>query len=196
MLNRNMVDYYSNFTDPLALILQDYEDSEEKVASKERQVQVEEPNKTENSQTEPSEKLSEEQIFSEVSSAALSDSLRKTTSKSPFKKHPISTKCQNCDINTWKYICPNCNFHSCSLECCKSHKEKYSCDGIRSKVKFVPIEQYGYEDLMSDYVFLEDVSRTIDSAHRYMSDKKQMFEESRKKYFPYSKKRKFNKFKK
>jgi len=59
-------------------------------------------------------------------------------------------------------------------------------------VKYVPIKQYGYEDLMSDYVFLEDISRTIDSAHRYMSDKKQIFEERRRKYFPYSKKRKFN----
>ncbi|CAB4412592.1 unnamed protein product [Rhizophagus irregularis] len=182
------MDYY-NFTDPLALILQEYEDTnEEKVESTEGQVehkvQVEEPNK------------SKDQIFSEVSSAALSDSLRKTTNNNLPEKHSNSTKCQNCNVNAWKYKCPKCNFHSCSLKCCKSHKEKYSCEGIRSKVKYVPLEQYGYENLMSDYVFLEDISRTIDSAHRYMSDKKQMYEECRRKYFPYPKKRKFNKYKK
>lgn len=99
--------------------------------------QVEEPNK------------SKDQIFSEVSSAALSDSLRKTTNNNLPEKHSNSTKCQNCNVNAWKYKCPKCNFHSCSLKCCKSHKEKYSCEGIRSKVKYVPLEQYGYENLMS-----------------------------------------------
>ncbi len=64
-------------------------------------------------------------------------------------KHSNSIKCQYCDIKDWKYKCPKCNFHSCSLECCKSHKEKYSCDGIRSKVEYVPMEKYGYKDLMS-----------------------------------------------
>ncbi|GES91197.1 box C/D snoRNA protein 1 isoform X3 [Rhizophagus clarus] len=180
-----MVDYY-NFTDPLALILQGYEDSDEEKVESKGQVKskVEEPN------------TSKDQIFSEISSAALSDSLRETTSKNLLENHPDSTKCQNCNVIAWKYKCPKCNFHSCSLKCCKLHKEKYSCEGIRSKVNYVPIEQYGYENLMSDYVFLEDISRTIDSAHRFMSDNKQMFEERRRKYFPYSKKRKFNKFKK
>ncbi|CAG8435417.1 979_t:CDS:2 [Funneliformis mosseae] len=162
---------YSNFADPLALILQDYEDSDEKNVES---------------------KSSSDQILSGISTAALSDSLKKTTSKLQLQKQTKSTKCQNCD-NVWKYKCPRCNFHSCSLDCCKIHKEKYSCNGIRSKVEFVPIEQYGYKNLMSDYVFLEDVSRTIDSAHRYIIDNKRTRKRNYNKYSHTLKRKKFNK---
>ncbi|CAG8452108.1 9828_t:CDS:2 [Funneliformis caledonium] len=72
-------------------------------------------------------------------------------------------------------------------------KKKYSCNGIRSKVEFVPIEQYGYKNLMSDYVYLEDVSRTIDSAHRYIIDNKRTRKRNYNKYSHTLKRKKFNK---
>ncbi|CAI2166685.1 14468_t:CDS:2 [Funneliformis geosporum] len=162
---------YSNFADPLALILQDYVDSDEEIVES---------------------KSSSDQILSGISTAALSDSLKTSTSKQQPQKKPNLTKCQNCD-NDWKYKCPKCDFRSCSLDCCKLHKEKYSCNGIRSKVEFVSIEQYGYKNLMSDYVFLEDVSRTIDSAHRYIIDNKRTRKRNYNKYSHTLKKKKFNK---
>ncbi|CAJ0868070.1 9736_t:CDS:2 [Entrophospora sp. SA101] len=60
---------------------------------------------------------------------------------------------------------------TCSLGCVKEHKVKFGCDGVRKKTIYIDIEKYGYKDLMSDYVFLEDISRNIDTARRLRLDK-------------------------
>lgn len=57
------------------------------------------------------------------------------------------------------YVCPRCSTRTCSLPCSKSHKERDVCSGIRDKAAYVPLNAYGYAQLMSDYTFLEDMGR-------------------------------------
>ncbi|CAG8522874.1 7244_t:CDS:2 [Acaulospora morrowiae] len=125
---------------------------------------------------------------------------------------PSKEPCQTCHSNEWKYKCPKCEFLSCSLICTKSHKEKYNCDGIRSKISYIPQDKYGYRELMSgqcqlkifrllvlyfskitsvllDYVWLEDISRVIDSAHRTRIDQKHVTLKFKKRYSKKSQKR-------
>lgn len=74
--------------------------------------------------------------------------------------------CQECQSNEFRYQCPRCNFRSCSLACCKAHKEKLSCDGKRDKTAFLRLSQMDDQTLSSDYHFLEDVLRNVDSGKR------------------------------
>ncbi|RUP44553.1 hypothetical protein BC936DRAFT_149300 [Jimgerdemannia flammicorona] len=88
--------------------------------------------------------------------------------------------CEQCHVRFSKYRCPRCSVRTCSLACSKSHKAATGCSGERSKNHFVPISKYGHQDMMSDsftsfhpisymptdYVFLEDLSRTTDTLTR------------------------------
>ncbi|CAG8433797.1 11379_t:CDS:2 [Diversispora eburnea] len=74
--------------------------------------------------------------------------------------------CQICNNDDWKYKCPRCEFLTCSLTCSKLHKEKYNCNGIRSKTSFIPLNKYGYQELMNG----KDLSRVIDATHRARID--------------------------
>ncbi|KAI8926415.1 hypothetical protein BC831DRAFT_400035, partial [Entophlyctis helioformis] len=69
-----------------------------------------------------------------------------------------------------QYKCPRCSLRTCSLACAKKHKVDAGCTGIRDKTAFVPKEQYGMSNLMSDYCFLEDAYRIADNAARDNSD--------------------------
>jgi len=55
--------------------------------------------------------------------------------------------CQMCKTNKWKYTCPKCLMHTCSLPCVKSHKKEYNCDGKRDKVKYVAMNDYNENNL-------------------------------------------------
>ena len=61
-------------------------------------------------------------------------------------------RCQTCQVNDGKYRCPGCEFVSCSLDCVKMHKKEKSCDGVRNKSKFVPINKFSELDLLSGKV--------------------------------------------
>ncbi|KAG2173494.1 hypothetical protein INT44_007085 [Umbelopsis vinacea] len=74
--------------------------------------------------------------------------------------------CECCKKNPFKYKCPRCAFKSCSLDCSKTHKIKTGCSGERSKTHYVPLKQYSYNDMMSDYGYLEDMSRQADTLSR------------------------------
>ncbi|KAK9768898.1 Box C/D snoRNA accumulation [Basidiobolus ranarum] len=74
--------------------------------------------------------------------------------------------CEYCKENTWKYKCPRCLLKTCSLNCSKQHKAETGCSGERSKNHFISLNQYDYNNMMSDYVFLEETSRTTDNAAR------------------------------
>ncbi|RHZ80405.1 hypothetical protein Glove_136g142 [Diversispora epigaea] len=144
---------YSTFNDPLALILQQYLNADINPDNKDNKEQEINCN---NSHLENSE------ISDDISaSQQINDNSENVT-------NPKS--CQICNNNDWKYKCPRCEFLTCSLTCSKSHKEKYNCNGIRSKTSFIPLNKYGYQELMNDYVLLEDLSRVIDATHRARID--------------------------
>jgi len=55
--------------------------------------------------------------------------------------------CQICKTNKWKYTCPKCLMHTCSLVCVKTHKKDFNCDGKRDKVKYVSMNEYNENNL-------------------------------------------------
>lgn len=65
-----------------------------------------------------------------------------------------------------KYTCPKCEVRTCSLVCVNLHKKELDCDGIRDKAKFIPLTSFADLDLLSDYRFLEQVGRLIDTKKR------------------------------
>ncbi|ORX64631.1 hypothetical protein BCR32DRAFT_251011 [Anaeromyces robustus] len=78
--------------------------------------------------------------------------------------------CEMCKINKWKYTCPKCLIHTCSLPCVKAHKKELNCDGKRDKVKYISMNEYNENNLRNDYYFLEDVARANDNANREQND--------------------------
>ncbi|SJL02270.1 uncharacterized protein ARMOST_05596 [Armillaria ostoyae] len=67
--------------------------------------------------------------------------------------------CPVCNAKPTKYTCPGCETPTCSLPCSKAHKERTRCTGQRNKVKYIPMNRYGWGEMMSDYTYLEDVGR-------------------------------------
>ncbi|CAG8495293.1 17129_t:CDS:2 [Cetraspora pellucida] len=133
------------------------------------------------------EKIEENKIIHDGSDHSSQPSTSQNKTSLPEIGISNQTICQACHINKWKYKCPKCEFHSCSLSCSKLHKETYDCNGIRSKTTYIPMDEYGYKELMSDYVFLEDISRAVDLAHRTRIDQGHKF--FRRKYRNSSKSR-------
>ena len=86
--------------------------------------------------------------------------------ESALLKSQREQKCEMCFEKTPKYKCPRCERQTCSLQCVKQHKASYSCDGVRCKTAFVSLQDFGDNHLLSDYRFLEDVSRCADNAVR------------------------------
>ncbi|XP_062511110.1 box C/D snoRNA protein 1-like [Corticium candelabrum] len=74
--------------------------------------------------------------------------------------------CSVCGKSDVKYRCPGCNRRTCSLQCVRDHKERWSCDGRRNKTKYISIGKYSDKELLSDYRFLEETSRLADRASR------------------------------
>jgi hypothetical protein len=75
-------------------------------------------------------------------------------------------KCEICVDHEHKYTCPGCDMKTCSLRCCKEHKLTKNCNGIRDKTKFVKLTEFSEKELISDYSFLEEQARLIDSTRR------------------------------
>ncbi|TMW69417.1 hypothetical protein Poli38472_001573 [Pythium oligandrum] len=78
-------------------------------------------------------------------------------------------KCCKCDKSDVKYRCPGCERITCSLACCLAHKKEFECDGKRDRTKYIPLKQFSDSDLSSDFFFLEEVSRSTNSATRSRS---------------------------
>ncbi|XP_064405136.1 box C/D snoRNA protein 1-like [Halichondria panicea] len=74
--------------------------------------------------------------------------------------------CEVCHQQSHKYKCPGCAKKSCSVECVKRHKVEFVCSGRRCKSSFVKLSNFNDNQLHSDYYFLEDVSRYVDSTLR------------------------------
>ena len=64
------------------------------------------------------------------------------------QKEVIENACEVCKQATSKYKCPGCLMCTCSMTCCKKHKEMKNCTGIRSKVDYVPLKKYGDKELL------------------------------------------------
>ena len=74
--------------------------------------------------------------------------------------------CSICQLLPRQYKCPRCDVGTCSLTCCKRHKELTQCTGRRDRTAFVGLTTFTEKHLRSDYHFLEDVLQTKDSATR------------------------------
>ncbi|CAO3635916.1 unnamed protein product [Mucor hiemalis] len=82
----------------------------------------------------------------------------------------IAKLCQTCQLVDWKYTCPRCLAHSCSMLCVIKHKQEANCSGIRDKTSYVPLREYNESHMMSDYTYLEDISRQSDNLTRSRMD--------------------------
>ncbi|KAF9028552.1 hypothetical protein BDZ89DRAFT_1066027 [Hymenopellis radicata] len=67
--------------------------------------------------------------------------------------------CPICRLKPTKYTCPGCSTPTCSLSCSKGHKSQTGCSGQRNKAAYVPMNKYGWGQMMDDYTYLEDVGR-------------------------------------
>ncbi|XP_014210716.1 box C/D snoRNA protein 1 [Copidosoma floridanum] len=74
--------------------------------------------------------------------------------------------CEVCAAVKAKYTCPKCEVRTCGLACVNIHKEQLECDGIRDKIKFVPVHSFTDLDLLSDYRLLEDLGRSVEKLQR------------------------------
>ena len=77
-----------------------------------------------------------------------------------------TANCEICKENAFKYKCPACSIKTCSLTCCKAHKQATSCTGQRDKTKFVKLQEFTERELLNDYNFLEEQSRLVDNTQR------------------------------
>ncbi|ETI42439.1 hypothetical protein F442_12360 [Phytophthora nicotianae P10297] len=108
-------------------------------------------------------------------------------------------ECCGCGKSDVKYRCPRCERITCSLQCCVAHKKQFGCNGRRDRTKFVELKKFTDADLSSgkrtnpvatrydaqclpgcytcllfvafciDFFFLEEVSRSTNSAARSRS---------------------------
>ncbi|KAJ3302160.1 Box C/D snoRNA protein 1, partial [Gonapodya sp. JEL0774] len=72
--------------------------------------------------------------------------------------------CSICTSSPSKYRCPRCDVRTCSIACVRAHKEGSGCSGLRDKTAYVDMASYDDNKLISDYVYLEETSRTITRA--------------------------------
>lgn len=70
-------------------------------------------------------------------------------------------KCEVCAVQEAKYTCPKCEVKTCQLACLKIHKKELECDGLRDKTKYIPLKKMTKMDFMSDYNFLEECTRYV-----------------------------------
>ncbi|CEG75951.1 hypothetical protein RMATCC62417_10917 [Rhizopus microsporus] len=88
------------------------------------------------------------------------------SSLDPSANSQTSKECEICHAADWKYTCPRCLIHTCSVPCVKKHKLDTQCSGERDKTAYVPLKSYNESTMMNDYTYLEDVSRQSDNLTR------------------------------
>jgi len=55
----------------------------------------------------------------------------------PQKSERSELQCEQCQEKSFKYTCPKCKARTCSLECCRNHKEtKKVLDSLKNKIIF------------------------------------------------------------
>ena len=73
------------------------------------------------------------------------------------RKKQKGGKCEECKEKDAIYQCPRCKIRTCSLECCRGHKQRTACTGKRDRGAFLPVCKMTDNSLRSDYFFLEEV---------------------------------------
>ncbi|ORX64800.1 hypothetical protein DL89DRAFT_271870 [Linderina pennispora] len=68
---------------------------------------------------------------------------------------------------------PGCMARTCSAACSKEHKQETGCSGQRDRTKFVKRAEYDANTLMSDYGFLQELSRDHDNLTRLVKEQGQ-----------------------
>ncbi|KAL1465091.1 hypothetical protein WDU94_004685 [Cyamophila willieti] len=77
------------------------------------------------------------------------------------KETPRLGYCEVCAVKPAKYTCPKCELKTCCLNCVNIHKRELECDGVRNKVKFVPMQKFSSLELQNDFNLLEQVSNSL-----------------------------------
>lgn len=75
-------------------------------------------------------------------------------------------ECEVCGSGNAQYKCPRCEVKTCCLSCVKIHKKELKCGGDREKTAFIPMAKFDSLAVLSDYRFLEDISKTVDNCKR------------------------------
>ncbi|KIK92470.1 hypothetical protein PAXRUDRAFT_829918 [Paxillus rubicundulus Ve08.2h10] len=83
--------------------------------------------------------------------------------ESPTQLESTQFELGNCALCTApaRYRCPRCMIPTCSLPCSRKHKQDTGCTGERNKVQYVPMNTYGWGEMMRDYCYLEEVGRQV-----------------------------------
>ena len=66
-----------------------------------------------------------------------------------------------------KYTCPGCFRRSCSLQCVKDHKLKFSCSGERNMGEVIPLKDFSSTTLSRDLHFIEDCHRVVQNCQKH-----------------------------
>lgn len=71
------------------------------------------------------------------------------SSLDPSVNGQTSKECEICHAEDWKYTCPRCLIHTCSVPCVKKHKLDTQCSGERDKTAYVPLKSYNESTMMN-----------------------------------------------
>lgn len=71
------------------------------------------------------------------------------SSLDPSVNGQTSKECEICHTEDWKYTCPRCLIHTCSVPCVKKHKLDTQCSGERDKTAYVPLKSYNESTMMN-----------------------------------------------
>ncbi|KAL8001453.1 putative Zinc finger, HIT-type [Plasmopara halstedii] len=104
-------------------------------------------------------------LMNDFSNKRALDDAETETKGQPKSKNAVM-RCSGCGNSDVKYRCPRCERITCSLMCCLAHKKQHDCNGKRDRTKFVDVKKFTDADLSSDFFFLEEVSRSTNSAQR------------------------------
>ena len=78
--------------------------------------------------------------------------------------------CEECNKAVSVYRCPRCSRRTCSLVCCQEHKNRTGCCGKRDRTAYLRKENMNNSTLQSDFLFLEDVLRTVHGSKRFVKE--------------------------
>lgn len=88
-------------------------------------------------------------------------------------------QCEICHEHEFKYTCPRCKLHSCSLDCFNKHKAEKPCSGLSdaslgTRDSYIDKKTMKMDDVQRDYNFLLKVNRSLELTKRKRHDLKTM----------------------
>ena len=93
---------------------------------------------------------------------------------------PLLIKCEMCKEKEFKYTCPRCLIKTCSVNCVKAHKNKFTCTGLKDKFKAnTNLKEYKDADFFRDIRYINDTINSINSSNKAvfeMNNEEQLYE--------------------